>query len=99
MGIIAIEESGPLRVVLKVEHPISKTSKLTQRIIVTAHSPKIEFETKVSWNENRKMLKVEFPVNISNDFATYETQVRSNASFVVWICSKTHSLQHFMGLC
>lgn len=45
-----------------------------QRIILTAHSTKIEFHTKVSWNENRKMLKVEFPVNISHDVATYETQ-------------------------
>jgi alpha-mannosidase len=75
LGDIEVEESGPLRVVLKVEHPISKTSKLMQRIIITAHSPRIEFDTKVSWNENRKMLKVEFPVNISNDFATYESQV------------------------
>ena len=38
-------------------------------------SPKIEFHTNVSWNENRKMLKVEFPVNIKHDVATYETQV------------------------
>jgi alpha-mannosidase len=92
LGNVEIEEAGPLRVVLKVDHPISKTSKLMQRIIFTAHSAKIEFDTKVSWNENRKMLKVEFPVNISNDFATYESQVNVNNLSLVWICAKTNSL-------
>lgn len=74
MGTLVIEECGPLRVVLRGEHPISKTSKLTQRIILSAVSPVIEFDTKISWNENRRILKVEFPVNIINDNATYETQ-------------------------
>ena len=74
MGTLVVEESGPLRVVLRGEHPISETSKITQRIIISAVSPIIEFDTKISWNENRRILKVEFPVNIINDNATYETQ-------------------------
>lgn len=74
VGELFIEESGPLRAVLRVEHPISKTSTLTQRIIITCASPKIEFDTKVKWNENRVILKVEFPVDINCDYATYETQ-------------------------
>lgn len=34
----------------------------------------IEIDNKVSWEESRKFLKVEFPVNIHSDFASYETQ-------------------------
>ena len=74
VGTLVVEESGPLRVVLSVSHPLSSTSELTQKIIISAHSRRIEFDTIVDWNENRRMLKVEFPVNISHDFATYETQ-------------------------
>jgi alpha-mannosidase len=74
VGQLSIEEEGPLRVVLKVEHPLSSTSNLVQRIIITAVSAMIEFDTWISWNENRKILKVEFPVNIIHDVATYETQ-------------------------
>lgn len=74
VGKISIVESGPLRVSLRVTHPITPTSTVTQTIIMDALNPTIEFDTTVDWNENRKCLKVEFPVNISNDTATYETQ-------------------------
>ncbi|KAJ3122321.1 Alpha-mannosidase 2C1 [Nowakowskiella sp. JEL0407] len=74
VGEMIAEEYGPLRVVMKVEHQISSTSKIIQRIIISAVSPVIEFDTTVEWNENRKLLKVEFPVDIMCDFATYETQ-------------------------
>ncbi|KAI9003260.1 alpha-mannosidase 2C1-like protein [Gaertneriomyces semiglobifer] len=75
LGKLTVEESGPLRVVLKAEHPITDKSKIIQTIIVHARSPMIEFDTFVDWHENRKFLKVEFPLNIANDFATYETQI------------------------
>ncbi len=31
------------------------------------------FDTRVEWQENRRALKVEFPVDIHTTFATYET--------------------------
>eukprot|EP00842_Homolaphlyctis_polyrhiza_P001002 jgi/Hompol1/1902/HPOL_004993-RA len=74
VGKLAITETGPLRVVLTAIHQISATSTLEQRIILTATSRHLEFENSVFWNENHKMLKVEFPFNISSDVATYETQ-------------------------
>ncbi|KAI9329640.1 galactose mutarotase-like domain-containing protein [Obelidium mucronatum] len=74
VGLAVVEEAGPLRVVLNVKHPLSSTSTLEQRIIITAADAKIEFETKVDWHENRVILKVEFPFNINSDYATYETQ-------------------------
>ncbi|TPX59664.1 hypothetical protein SpCBS45565_g07680 [Spizellomyces sp. 'palustris'] len=73
-GTLSVAETGPLRAVLKVSHPITKQSKLVQTIIVTATSSMVEFDTWVDWHENRRILKVEFPVDIANDFATYETQ-------------------------
>ncbi len=73
-GVCTIEEPGPLRVVLRVIQQLSTTSMLEQRIIITANSMQIEFENELFWDENRKVLKVEFPLNIKNDFATYETQ-------------------------
>ena len=74
VGTARLLESGPLRVVLQVIHPLSKTSVLEQKIILNANSAQIIFENKLTWNENRKVLKVEFPVLIKNDVATYETQ-------------------------
>jgi alpha-mannosidase len=73
-GTCSIMESGPLRVVLRVVIPISATSSIDQRIVITAGSSQVVFENDMFWDENRKILKVEFPLLISSDFATYETQ-------------------------
>nr|KAJ3416023.1 Alpha-mannosidase 2C1 [Polyrhizophydium stewartii] len=74
VGSLSVLETGPLRAVLSVVHPLSKTSTLEQRIVLEAGSRCLVFENNVFWDENRKMLKVEFPWDISNDVATYETQ-------------------------
>ncbi|KAJ3176169.1 Alpha-mannosidase 2C1 [Irineochytrium annulatum] len=74
LGDVVVEESGPLRVVIRARHPITKTSSINQRIILSAMDRRLDFHTTVDWNENRTFLKVEFPVAIDCDFATYETQ-------------------------
>ncbi|KAJ3193268.1 Alpha-mannosidase 2C1 [Irineochytrium annulatum] len=74
VGEASVEESGPVRAVVKVRHPITETSWIEQRIILTAVDAKLDFETKIEWDENRVMLKVEFPLAINCDYATYETQ-------------------------
>ncbi|KAJ3157029.1 Alpha-mannosidase 2C1 [Geranomyces variabilis] len=74
VGKLSLIENGPLRVVLEVKHPLTATSTLTQKIILSTGSKRVEFENHVVWNENRRILKVEFPVNVDNDYATYETQ-------------------------
>ncbi|CAG8501332.1 3725_t:CDS:10, partial [Dentiscutata erythropus] len=73
-GTVKIIEQGPLRSVLLLETNLSETSKLYQKIILTVASRRLDFETRVDWNENRQFLKVEFPFDIYSDFATYETQ-------------------------
>lgn len=69
-GSVRIKESGPLRCVLEVTVQLSATSRLTQDIILTATSKLVEFDTRVDWNENRMILKVEFPVDVMSDVAT-----------------------------
>lgn len=46
-------------------------SKIHQRIVL--HPSYIEFATNVDWHETYQFLKVEFPVDVVNDFASYET--------------------------
>ncbi|KAL7753249.1 Glycoside hydrolase, 38 vacuolar alpha mannosidase [Sorochytrium milnesiophthora] len=74
VGKVKISETGPLRAALYVEHPLTATSTLRQTISVNAISAKIEFNSKIDWNENRRFLKVEFPVDIHTDMATYDVQ-------------------------
>ncbi|KAJ3260214.1 Alpha-mannosidase 2C1 [Chytriomyces hyalinus] len=74
VGTATVLEAGPLRVVIGVKHPLTPLSTIEQKIILTAADAKVEFETKVDWHENRVILKVEFPLNVNCDVATYETQ-------------------------
>jgi hypothetical protein len=52
----------------------SDKSYIKQIISLRHNSAMIEFHTLVNWRENRKLLKVTFPVNIRSDFASYEMQ-------------------------
>ncbi|KAJ3196654.1 Alpha-mannosidase 2C1, partial [Dinochytrium kinnereticum] len=74
IGETFIEEEGPIRAVVLAKIQITPTSFIEQRIILTAADSKIEFDTNIKWDENRVMLKVEFPLAINCDYATYETQ-------------------------
>ncbi len=72
-----IVEHGPVRTVLRQQRRISK-SLLTQDIIVTADSARIDFETTIEWGaENNVFLKVAFPVAVRSEKARYEIQYGS----------------------
>ncbi|MCM3782429.1 alpha-mannosidase [Neobacillus mesonae] len=47
-------------------------STIHQDVIFYHHSKRIDFETKVKWNEAHKLLKVAFPVQVVTDKAVYE---------------------------
>jgi alpha-mannosidase len=70
---VRVVESGPVRAVLRVTRTVSN-STLEQDIRVYAHSPRVDFITRVDWREMHKMLKVAFPVDLRNPRATYEVQ-------------------------
>lgn len=83
--LVRIHESGPLKTLVKVVITIPKSnttndaSKIVSYIsLAGAHLEKdlsyVLVENKVVWNENCRFLKVEFPVDIHNDYASYETQ-------------------------
>lgn len=60
---IILQESGPARTTLKIISEYNK-SKLEQDIGL--YPDKIEFKTKINWNETFKMLKIKFDLNLDN---------------------------------
>ncbi|CAH1250253.1 MAN2C1 [Branchiostoma lanceolatum] len=70
---VHIVESGPLRAAVQVQIPISEVSYIKQTITLDTGSLELRFHTQVEWHENRKFLKVEFPLHVRTTEATYET--------------------------
>ncbi len=70
---IEITERHPLRAKVQTERSFGR-SVIVQDIIVRAGSRRIDFETRVKWHEDHKLLKVAFPVDIHSHRATYEIQ-------------------------
>lgn len=66
-------EEGPVRATVELEYKIS-LSTIKQKIHFYAHSPRIDFETWVDWQQHQHLLKAEFPVDIHSDEATFEIQ-------------------------
>ena len=85
-GTIRPLEQGPLRVSVEAVHKISEKSWIRSIISLDAYEPNtgqpdaqglqslLKIDCEVEWHECRRFLKVEFPWNIHNDHATYETQ-------------------------
>ena len=51
---------------------IGEKSKITQEIIFYARSRRIDFKTEIDWQEERKLLRVDFPLDLRAQRATYE---------------------------
>ncbi|BBE31497.1 alpha-mannosidase [Tepiditoga spiralis] len=66
-------ENGPDRIVINFEYEFLN-SKLSQNMIVYSDKRRIDFETKVNWNEHQVLLKALFPVDVRTTKATYEIQ-------------------------
>lgn len=67
-------EKGPLRAAIEFEYALTPKCTLKQRVSLTAISPRLDFANEVDWHESHKMLKVEFPLNLRAQNATYEIQ-------------------------
>ncbi len=74
---VKIIEKGQVRTVIKIEHRFNKSS-LVQEIVLYREIPRIDFFTTVNWQEkgtkdsDGPMLKVSFPLNISNRQSCFE---------------------------
>ena len=77
-GETRIAESSPHQVSVITETMISDKSwiktTMTLKAAVSGQPSCIEVESEVEWHETMKFLKVEFPVDITNTEASYETQ-------------------------
>ncbi|HET6822085.1 MAG TPA: alpha-mannosidase [Anaerolineales bacterium] len=66
-------EYGELRQTIEIKRKIMH-SEYTQRISLNHNSPRLDFDTHITWNERHILLKVAFPVNVLSPLATYEIQ-------------------------
>jgi len=67
-----IVERGPVRVAAEVVKRFGK-STIRQRISL-GPTPGVRFDTEIDWQEEDRMLKVAFPLNLNAARATYEIQ-------------------------
>ena len=65
---------GPLQVRLKNKYKVGKDSSIEQHMVLHRDSLQIDFETRVDWKENHKLLKAEFDLNVQVDRARHEIQ-------------------------
>jgi len=70
---IKVVEYGELRQTIEIKRKI-QNSEYTQRISLSHNSPRLDFDTRINWNERHTMLKVAFPVDVLSPQATYEIQ-------------------------
>ena len=72
-----ISESSPHRASITTEYRISEQSTLKSTITLSAALKGVpswvECQADVEWHETMKFLKVEFPVDVRNTEASYET--------------------------
>ncbi len=66
-------ESGPVRGILKQTRSFGD-SEIVQRIKLYRDSRRIDFDTEVSWHEEKVLLKALFPVDVRTRQANYEVQ-------------------------
>lgn len=70
---VEVLTQGPVFGAIRVTRKLHD-STLIQDIVLYAETPRLEFRTTVEWHENHKMLKVNFPVNVTAEDALHEIQ-------------------------
>ncbi|KIT17044.1 alpha-mannosidase [Jannaschia aquimarina] len=68
-----VVETGPLRATIQLTRAF-RQSRLTQRISLTRHSARIDFDTDVDWHETHLLLKAAFPVSVRASRAEFDIQ-------------------------
>jgi alpha-mannosidase len=70
---VRILEKGPVRAGVEIRRKF-RSSTLIQRVYLYAHSPRLEFQNEVDWQERQTLLKVAFPVAVHTARATFDIQ-------------------------
>ena len=66
-------ENGPVRATLELKYRCVH-STICQKVHFYANARRIDFESTIDWKEHQHLLKVEFPVDIHSDEATFDVQ-------------------------
>jgi alpha-mannosidase len=70
---VELVESGPVRATVRITKTY-RQSRLVQDLVLYDRLPRIDFCTRVHWDERQVMLKAAFPVGVRASEATYEIQ-------------------------
>lgn len=70
---LEVVEEGPVRATLRATSTWG-ASMLIQEFSLLSGQPYLDVRVTVDWREQRKLLKLEFPVNVTDPQATYEIQ-------------------------
>jgi alpha-mannosidase len=70
---IKVVDAGPLRGTIEIKRTILN-SEFIQRISLDCNSPRLDFHTRIDWQERKILLKAAFPVDVLSPTATYEVQ-------------------------
>ncbi len=71
---VQVVKNDLLRAGIRLKIEISPKCHLVQDISLDADSPRLDFACEVEWQEKDQFLKVEFPLALRCDHATYEIQ-------------------------
>lgn len=64
-------ETGPIRQRIRITYQFNK-STISQDYILDADTPFLTVENTIAWQETQVLLKVNFPLTVSSNIATYE---------------------------
>ena len=67
-------EAGPLRVIIEFRRALGSGSRLVQRYILRAGSPRLDVEYLVDWQEERRLLRVLSPTAVRARYGTVGIQ-------------------------
>ncbi len=70
---VEVVENGPVYMKLRIERSISR-SKIYQDIYLYNDIKRIDFKTKIEWDDSQHLLKVHFPLNIHANTASFDIQ-------------------------
>ncbi|PVU86792.1 hypothetical protein BB561_006544 [Smittium simulii] len=98
---IEILDNGPLVSTICIDIKLSEKSHIRQWVSLSATSQTLEFNCEANWNEDHKLLKVEFCWDIKSDNASYETQFgyisRPTHTSTSWDLAKFEVCAHKYG--
>lgn len=69
---LKLVEQGPVRSAIEVKRAIGN-SRIVQRYCLSAHSAKLEIQTKVQWHGRRSFLRALLPLNLRSHEGWFET--------------------------